>query len=98
MSGYYAKNPHYSPDPDPIEYEHEAGQWFWPLVDRQKAIYDMSMALAKCDADRIAARAQWDEDTSDARKVYDLALGDLWRFGKITDATRNAYEALEVAL
>ena len=109
MSGYYSRNPHYAPDDfsedrERLERcEEHAGRWFSDLTRPQLAEYNARMSVAaayrgspRWDREYASAQREWEATTSDARRVYDMALRDLMTCGEIGEAANEAYHQVLV--
>lgn len=111
MSGFYAQNPHYTPDrenPEETErYERceaEAGRWFDNATKPQLEAYRERMDYIRAwkdsprwERDRDDAAAKFKADTAVARALYERTLAELLSNGEISEEVADAWEALENA-
>ena len=109
MSGYYAANPHFSPDDfggsrERLERaEFEAARWFNYLTKPQLARYNARMAAAaaykgapRWDREHAAAEREFKDTTQAATRVCEMVFGDMMAFGEITEATSYAFDQVLV--
>lgn len=77
--------------------EEHLGRWFTSVTKPQLAAYNARMAVAgayrgapRWEREREAAQREFHETTSEARKLYELAMSDLETLGEVSEATDYA--------
>jgi hypothetical protein len=88
---------------DEMTDEENAARWFSDHTKPQLAKYNQRMADAapyrgapRWDRERNAAQREFEASTSDARRVYEMAMHDLMTIGEISEATSYAFDEVAV--
>lgn len=83
--------------------EESAARWFTDQTKPQLAQYNQRMADAapyrgapRWERERTAARREFEASTSEARRVYEMAMHDLMTIGEISEATSYAFDEVAV--